>query len=105
MSLHLVSDYTGPNGGVWEVHWFPRNQIAIDYAKEQSGRTDEGKSIQSKQRTPRSKAQGKSIAATAVWKKPVGNQKISKPKARSCMKGKYYVTSEFDRTAKIAKAH
>ena len=103
MSLYLASDYTRPKGGVWEVHWFPRNQIAIDYAKEQSRRIDEGKSFQSKQRAPRSKAQGKSIAATSLWKKPAGNKKSSKPKARSCMKGKYYATSEFDRT--VAKAH
>jgi len=33
MPLHLISHYVGPHGGSWEVHWFPRNSIAEDYAK------------------------------------------------------------------------
>ena len=36
MPLHLISQYIGPHGGAWEVHWFPRNSIAEDYAKEES---------------------------------------------------------------------
>jgi len=89
MPLHLVSHYTGPHGGLWEVHWFPRNQTANDYAKEQTR-----------------KAQGKPIATTPVRKRPAGNAKEhANAKARSTMKGKYYANSQSGLTGKKAKVH
>ena len=69
MPLHLISHYIGPHGGAWEVHWFPRNQTAENYAKEE---TRKAKSI-----------------STPVLKWPASNATIrANAKTRSTMKGK-----------------
>ena len=90
MPLHLVSSYSGPNGGLWQVFWYPRNQVAIDYAKQQTHRVDYAKQ-QTHRATPKDKAKGKSIGAkqTKLQKKPAGMKKdYSKQKPRSGVRGK-----------------
>ena len=85
MPLHLVSSHAGPNGGLWQVFWYPRSQVAIDYAKQQTHRVDHVKQ-QTPRDTPKDKTKGKSIGAkeTKLQKKPAGMKNdYSKQKPRS----------------------
>ena len=65
MPLHLVSSYWGPNGGVWQVFWYPRNQIAIVHAKQQT------QSVKGKAKA-KAKGKGISVKQTELQKKPAG---------------------------------
>ena len=65
----ITSIHSGPNGGLWQVFWYPLNQVAIDYSREQTRGAKKGESIRVKQHIPKSKAKGKQLGALVTMRR------------------------------------